>query len=259
MYGFSRSLFGLWRWQGGGFSIVSFDRSIIEQCLNWIRPVPADDYAQGRVFIGDLKNSRVASFFNILSFRRAAQTSRGNLMLLDAMQEQLHIPVEEALAAAEQLLDARLQCPLGGKYEPAKATTTDQPSFWISSAWADSVERSQHETVRANEQHIGFDPEHAVPAPTYRVPWLDWFRGSHVHLTQLPERLVLIGRISMERLPTVPSAAKSSDESEKLPQMNLDLFNLPFQFFKGDKPAAKSKGKDTPEAVPPVKAERRDF
>lgn len=259
MYGFSRSLFGLWRWQGGGFSIVSFDRSIIEQCLNWIRPVPADDYAQGRVFIGDLKNSRVASFFNILSFRRAAQTSRGNLMLLDAMQEQLHIPVEDALAAAEQLLDARLQCPLGGKYETAKVATTDQPSFWISSAWADSVEKSQHETVRANEQHIGFDPEHAVPAPTYRVPWLDWFRGSHVHLTQLPERLVLIGRISMERLPTVPSVVKASDETEKLPQMNLDLFNLPFQFFKGDKPSAKSKEKDAPEAVPPVKAERRDF
>jgi hypothetical protein len=63
----------------------------------------------------------------------------------------------------------------------------------------------------------------------------------------------------MERLPTVPSSAKSSDETEKLPQMNLDLFNLPFQFFKGDKPPAKSKGKEAPEAVPPVKAERRDF
>lgn len=259
MDGFSRSLFGLWRWQGGGFSIVSFERSIVEQCLSWIRPVPADDYAQGRVIIGDLKNSRVASFFNILSFRRAAQTSRGNLMLLDAMQEQLHIPAQDALAAAEQLLDARLQCPLGGKYEPVTATAAAQPSFWTSTAWNTSVEKSHHDAIRPSERYIGFDPEHAVPAPSYRAPWLDWFRGAHVHLTQLPERLVLIGRVSMERLPTAPATPQSSDENEKLPPMNLDLFNLPFQFFKGDKPAAKPKAQEAPEAAPPAKTERRDF
>ncbi|XZE46165.1 hypothetical protein SH467x_001438 [Pirellulaceae bacterium SH467] len=259
VYGFSRSLFGLWRWQGGGFSIVSFDRSILEQCLNWIRPVPAADYAQGRVFIGDLKNSRVSSFFNILSFRRAAQTSRGNLMLLDAMQEQLHIPTEEALRAAEQLLDAKLQCPLGGIYEPAKMASDGRLRYWISTAWDASVEKPRIEAGRSNPAYIGFDPEHAIPAPTYRVPWLDWFRGAHAHLTQLPERLVLISRISMERLPVTPTNSASSEESEKLPTMNLDLFNLPFQFFQGDKPSGKPANKDAPEAVPPVKAERKDF
>ena len=58
-----------------------------------------------------------------------------------------------------------------------------------------------------------------------------------MHLTQLPERLIVIGTIDIEPVP--PSAVESTVEtsgSSMLPKMDLDLFNLPFQFFQGDKP-----------------------
>jgi hypothetical protein len=246
-YGYSRTLFGLWRWQGSGFSIISFDRSIVDQCVSLVRPVEAEDFAQGRLQVGDLKNSRVASFFNILSYRRAAQASRGNLMLLDTIQSQLQIAPEESLKVAESLLDAKLQCPLGGNYEQIGGNTASERNVWISTAWATSVA-----AYSRNPGMIGFDNEHAMPTAHYRVPWLEWFRGAHLHLTQLPERLVLVGSVSMERL--TPSETKSTEQAKQpeLPKMNLDVFSLPFQFFQGDKPKA---NKEEEKAKP----QQRDF
>ena len=68
---------------------------------------------------------------------------------------------------------------------------------------------------------------------------MEWFRGAQLHLTQLPERLIVVGTVDIEPLP-VPNQPGSgiSPDGAALPKMdmNLDLFNLPFKFFKGDKP-----------------------
>ena len=247
-YGYSRTLFGLWRWQGSGFSIISFDRSIVDQCVSMVRPLEAEDFAQGRLQIGDLKNSRVGSFFNILSYRRAAQASRGNLMLLDVIQSQLQIAPEESLKVAESLLDANLQCPLGGKYELNPGKKTSERPLWNSTAWASSIA-----AYSSNPGMIGFDNEHSMPTSNYRVPWLEWFRGAHLHLTQLPERLVLVGSVSMERLAPTETESNEQGKQPELPKMNLDVFNLPFQFFQGDKPKTKKKEEEKP------KPQRGDF
>ncbi len=256
LQGFSRTLFGLWRWQGNGFSIASFDRGIIEQCVQLVHPIPAKDFAQGRLFIGDLKRSQVASFFNVLSFRRAAQASRGNLMLLDAIQDQLHILPGDALRTAEQLLDAQLQCPLGGKYTLVHPDAPESRSnYWTSTMWEASIGAA----VPESSNPIGFDPDHALPANDYRVPWLEWFRGAHLHLTQLPERLVLVGELSMERMEPTERSDRTGGTEEKLPSMNLDLFNLPFQFFQGDKPKAKKDSATEGAGSPKPGATRGDF
>ena len=247
-YGYSRTLFGLWRWQGSGFSIISFDRSIVDQCVSMVRPMEAEDFAQGRLQVGDLKNSQVASFFNILSYRRAAQASRGNLMLLDAIQSQLQIAPEDSLKVAESLLDAKLQCSLGGKYELTPSTKESTHPFWTSTAWATSIA-----AYSRNPGMLGFDNEHAMPTNHYRVPWLEWFRGAHLHLTQLPERLVLVGSVSMERLAPTETESTEQGKQAELPKMNLDVFNLPFQFFQGDKPKSTKKEEEKP------KPQRRDF
>lgn len=249
--GYSRTLFGLWRWQGNGFSVVSFDRAIVDQCVSLMKAVPAEDFAQGRIHVGDLKNSQVASFFNILSFRRAAQASRGNSMLLDSIQQQLHIPPEDSLRVAESLLDAKLQCPLGGSYVLGGIDGSSR--LWTSTAWRTSIEKAS-----ASSTAIGFDHDHALPTASYRVPWLEWFRGAHLHLTQLPQRLVLVGSLSMERLPTTHSG-KEAEKDQELPKMNLDLFNLPFQFFQGDKPKPVQKAPQNKESTAESKKERRDF
>ena len=230
--GFSKLFIGVWRWQMGGFSVLSFDRSILDNCALYLKPVPAEDFAQGRIQVGDLEKSKLSAWFNTFWFRRAAQTTRGNLMLLDSLQQQLKVESDQALKAAERLLDAKLQCSLGGKYLFENTVAQRGKAVWQSTAWP-----SQFELMGGKASSIGFDATRTLPPRAYQAPWLQWFRGAKLHLTQLPERLVVVGTIDIEPLLTKaddPSAEKTA--SGPLPKMELDLFNLPFQFFQGDKP-----------------------
>jgi hypothetical protein len=232
--GFSKLiLVGLWRWQAAGFSVLSFDRSILENCSMHLKPIPAKDMAQGRVKIGDLDRSKLSAWFNTFWFRRAAQTTRGNLMLLDSINEQLKVPAGDALKVAEGLIDAKLQCPLGGRYELNQEGARSGHPLWQSTAWPNKIE-----TTASDRSQIGVDITKAIPSRAYKAPWLQWFRGAELHLTQLPERLVFVGTIDIEPLTPRPDDPSSNKEATvaPLPKMELDLFNLPFKFFQGDKP-----------------------
>ena len=229
-FGFSKLFIGVWRWQMGGFSVLSFDRSILENCALYLKPIPAEDFAQGRAKIGDLEKSKLSAWFNTFWFRRAAQTTRGNLMLLDSLQQQLKVEPQQALASAERLLDAKLQCSLAGKYllEPAQESGTE---VWTSTAWP-----KQFAMMNGKTTALGFDATMTLPPVEYKAPWLQWFRGAELHLTQLPERLIVVGTIDIEPLPPSAESAAAEKSEATLPKMELDLFNLPFQFFQGDKP-----------------------
>ncbi len=136
----------------------------------------------------------------------------------------LRSPVLNALNVAQQLLDVRLQCPLGGefRYGGDPAATTSRGT-WSSTAWA--------EAVRLPNGKVG-------PPQQYSAPWLEWFRGGRIHLTQLPERLAVVGTIDLELPPRVQSAVAS--EKDVAPPMSFDLFQLPFKLF-GDGQAKESK------------------
>ncbi len=245
--GFSKLFIGVWRWQMGGFSVLSFDRSILDNCALYLKPVPAEDFAQGRIKVGDLEKSRLSAWFNTFWFRRAAQTTRGNLMLLDSLQEQLKVEPDQALFAAERLLDAKLQCSLGGQYyfnkaenneaetkkaETKRAETKRDKEFWQSTAWP-----KQFGVMNGTASSIGFDATKTIPPIEYQAPWLQWFRGAELRLTQLPERLIVVGTIDIEPLPAIAEELNTEKPSgSALPKMDLDLFNLPFKFFQGDKP-----------------------
>lgn len=243
--GFSRLLVNAWRWQMGGFSVLSFDRSILENCAMHLRPIPAEDFAQGRLRIGDLEKSKLSAWFNTYWFRLAAQTTRGNLMLLDALQSQLKVPAGDSLAVAEELLDAKLQCSLGGRY-------VLDSTLWTTTAWPTHFPMMNSSSGSPATTHMGFDSTKCLPPPEYKAPWLEWFRGANLHLTQLPERLIVVGTIDIEPIPIPITATESAAEkpaSDSLPKMNLDLFSLPFQFFQGDKPKSgknSAKGKENP-------------
>lgn len=241
--GFSKLFIGVWRWQMGGFSVLSFDRSILDNCALYLRPIPAEDFAQGRLMIGDLGKSKLSAWFNTFWFRRAAQTTRGNLMLLDSLQQQLKVPPEQALATAEKILDARLQCSLGGQYILESTEPKMGKKWWESTAWP-----RQFAMMSGKTSSLGFDSSQSLPPAEYKAPWLQWFRGAQLHLTQLPERLVVVGTIDIEPIPQ--NAVDSTDEKKgigALPKMDLDLFNLPFKFFQSDKP----KGDKGNEKKPP--------
>lgn len=241
--GFSRLLVGAWRWQLGGFSVLSFDRSILENCAMQLRPIPAEDFAQGRLRIGELEKSKLSAWFNTYWFRLAAQTTRGNLMLLDSLQSQLKVPASDSLAVAEGLLDAKLQCSLGGRY-------VLDSNVWTTTGWPTQLRMMNSTSGSPATTHMGFDSTKCLPPPDYKAPWLEWFRGANLHLTQLPERLIVVGTIDIEPIPLpAPEAPAEKPDSDSLPKMKLDLFSLPFQFFQGDKPKSEknpAKGKENP-------------
>lgn len=230
--GFSKLLIGVWRWQMGGFSVLSFDRSILDNCALYLKPVPAEDFAQGRIKIGDLEKSKLSAWFNTFWFRRAAQTTRGNLMLLDSLQQQLKVQPDQALAVAAKLLDANLQCSLGGQYVFEQTEPSKGHSLWQSTFWP-----KQFGVMGGKAPSVGFDASKTLPPPTYQAPWLQWFRGAELHLTQLPERLIVVGTIDIEPIAAISDPSTTEKPANNgLPKMELDLFNLPFQFFQGDKP-----------------------
>jgi hypothetical protein len=228
--GYSRTLIGLWRWQMGGFSIISFHREILDLCAMVVRVIPAEDIAQGRLKVGNVAQSKLAGWFNTLGFRQAAQATRGNLFLLDSIGQQLGLNPQEAKAVAERLLDAKLQCTLGGQYQLSER-------LWESTAWPEKLTLAPG----AEPSSIGFDTLHTIPPEGYQTSWLEWFRGASLHLTQLPERLVVVGHLDMELMAIKPIAGSAaSDKSESLPKMNFDIYNLPFKMFNSDKPKKKS-------------------
>lgn len=242
-YGFSRLLLGAWRWQGNGFSVLSFDRSILENSVPTLQAVPAIDPAQARATIADLENSKLSTWINTYWYRRGLQGSRGNARLLDTIQTQFQIPATESKDVAERLIDGVVQCPLGGQYA---MTSTDKNkaanAMWSSSAWPvnpASVNASPRQQTlppsRPYAAGLEMNPETAFPPADYRAPWLGWFRGGQIHVTQLSSQLILVGQVDLEKLPPVPLSKSEAGSQKVLPPMNFDLFSVPFNVFGGAK------------------------
>jgi hypothetical protein len=155
-------------------------------------------------------------------------------MLLDSLTEQLKVEPSQSLQVAERLIDARLQCSLGGRYVLQSANSDSGVAVWQTTAWPANLQM-----MGDGQPTLGFDSTKCLPPPEYKATWLEWFRGAQLHLTQLPERLIVVGTVDIEPLTDVNTAGNgNSAEGTSLPKMdmNLDLFNLPFKFFKGDKP-----------------------
>ena len=189
--GFSRALLGGWRWQGDGFSVLSFQRDVLEHTIADLHVEPTENPAQIRVHVGDVSQAHLSSLLNFLSYERATQTSVGNAKLLQAMSQQLRVPPAEALQTTEALLNTHLVCSLEGRYE--LTDRGDELPTWRSTNW----------------------PVAGQPLPTdYKSPVLDWFRGLDLDLTKHGDRMVMHAELDMQRAP-----------AEKY-RLQLPLFNL---------------------------------
>jgi hypothetical protein len=179
--GFSALPLGVWRWQGRGFSVVSLERSILEDVSAQIGFEEGSEPAQIRVQVGDLSQAKFGAWLNALAFARARQVSVGNARLLHVLTQQLSVPLADARDLAERLLDAELVCPLGGQYE--LSSDADFP-LWQSTAWP--VERRGD-----------------VPAD-YVAPPLAWFRGLEAKLLRQASDIVLHATVDMQRTHPAP-------------------------------------------------------
>lgn len=220
--GFTRMIAGLWRWQNGEFSVLSFDRSIIENAIPQLVPVPSTDTAQARLEIADLSGSKLATWINRRWYQRGWRASHGNTQLLESVHQQLKVPIKDCMVAAENLLDVKLQCPLGGEYEYLE--TASGSGQWASTAWENAA--------NGQDGSIG-------PPQDYVAPWVMWFRGAKVHVTQQEKSLSVVGSVALEMPPLPPEL--ESDTPSVLPAMDFNLFQLPMQLFGGGEETSKAK------------------
>lgn len=188
--GFSRLLLGGWRWQGDGFSVLSFHRDVLDHTIADLHVEPTENPAQIRVHVGDVAQSHLSTWLNYLSYERATQTSLGNAKLLQAMSQQLRVPPAAALQTTEKLLNTRLVCSLEGTYE--LTDRVDESPTWRSTKWP-----------------IAGQP---IPAD-YKAPVLNWFRGLSLDLTKQGDRMTMHAELDMQR----------AEEEKKL---ELPLFKL---------------------------------
>ncbi len=208
-YGFTRMLFGLWRREGAGFSVLSFDFPLLAEATQHLQVALAENEAQIRVHVGDLSNAQLSEWIHWNYFQRAKQASVSNVKLLHTLHQQLHVPLEECLPQAEHLLDAKLRCTLGGKYE----VFTDPrlgARYWQSTALSQGPAGEQGD---------------------FQAPLLKWFRGVDLHMTKYDDRVVAHIELDMARTPgaNIPAAEpneKPGENGEEASSIQLPFFNL---------------------------------
>ncbi len=212
-YGYSQLPLGIFRRQWEAFSALAFDPQVLAQVTPQLAAGEAENDAQVRLHVGDLSQARLQNWVNSLAYSRAHQASVGNAKLLHMLSQQLGVPRDRALDAAEGLLDAKLLCSLGGEYRLIEAP--GQMALWQSDKW--------------------LDPAAGPAADEYRAPLLVWFRGVDADLTMYNDRVVVHATLDMQRKATEP-------------KVELPFFN---NLFGGGKKEPDAKRPAVPPPPPP--------
>ncbi|MGV3484325.1 MAG: hypothetical protein ACO1RT_07900 [Planctomycetaceae bacterium] len=179
--GLTRLIGGVYRYQGGGFSIISLQHDVLMNSLPFLQAAEADDLAQVRVRVGNLQGSQLEGWVNAQLFEQGIVSSRAGADFLGLLSQQLKVPVESAYEVAGRLLGGQLQDPLGGTYQLAPADDPQSIVRWVSDSW-------QKDPSRFRPAIDGSGAEQSSEG--YLAPVLSWFRGGHAQLTQYSDRLV---------------------------------------------------------------------
>ncbi len=197
--GMTRLIGGLYRYQGGGFSIISFVPDVISASLPFLSIAETIEPAQVRVHVDNLRGTQLESWANQQLIDLKLKTSIAGANLLDSLTSQLKVNPAEAAQVVNHLLDAKLQCPLGGEYRLSNDGTQSQ---WVSTAWEPGMPPTANNQVT--------------------TPLLQWFRGVSARLTQYENRLVADITLDMDGSNPNPLSApdvlpKQADEPADAP------------------------------------------
>ena len=163
---------GLWKYRNDQFTVFSLQRDVLATVRPQLRFEPAKRAAQIRLRVGDVSSARLTPVLNTFGYLRTRDTSLGNLRLMHAIEQQIRVPGPDCRDAAELLLDAKLICPLGGKYEYKQ--TPDGLGHWTSTA-LDAAGGGGFLDVKVPEG--------------YQAPPLNWFRGLDMDATMTDKDL----------------------------------------------------------------------
>lgn len=173
--GMSKLIGGLYRYTGGGFSVLSFQPEVLNGSLPFLEATDVGDPATARGRIGSLLGSQLEGWVNNQLYQKAAASSRAGAEFLNLFSQQLHVKPEDAIDRVTTVLGVPLQCSLGGQYE---YDTIEKR--WRSTAWN------------------GNEPLPNPPAD-YISPLLNWFRGGEFTMTQYSDRLVADVQMTVAR------------------------------------------------------------
>lgn len=204
-YTYSR-LLDLWRYQKDDLSLLAFDRDRLERVKHEITIRDEPRPAQVRLLVADFNTSRLRNWANTVNFQRAWQTSIANVRLLNTLIDQFSVPPRQALAEAEELLDVRLVCTLGGQFQTLDRVGGD---VWVSDAWPDFLDPSVPES--------------------YEAPILKWFRGLELEVTKTDHQFAVHGFLDIQR----------TDSGGTLP--SFELFKGFQNLLSGDRATEKEK------------------
>ena len=179
----TRLIGGVFRYTGGGFSILSFDPQILSTALPHLAAVQADREIQLQIEVGNVVGSQLEAWINQQLYERSKDSCRNTLQLLQTVTTQLHVPPSQTINAVERIFD---QTPV--RCLDGKLVYDDARQHWVA----------------AGSQPVGSGDavtQQALPviAPaSYRAPILKWFRGGQAALTEAPNRLILDAEVDLE-------------------------------------------------------------
>ena len=166
--GFSRLPFGLWRRQGGGFSVLAFDPQLLADVTPQLRVVESEIERKLRLHVQDLSQSKIKPWIQSVYYQRGLTASAGNARFLALLEQQLHVPLEQAKDTMQELVDAELSVRSAANIELVEDLNGGLKS-WQSTAWA-----------KRNASTVPED---------FKAPLLKWFRGLDGRGRALPSGL----------------------------------------------------------------------
>lgn len=180
--GYSVSLIGSWRRQFDNYTVFSFQQSVLAEVTPQLHLEETQRPAQLRVRIDDPTTARIMPLANNWAYSRTKETSLNNLRLLNALDQQLHVPPANCRQAAEFLLDAKLIDPLSGDY--VYRETGNNFGRWTSTV------------LEKQPQSDGMLK--AVAPEGYQAPPWNWFRGLDLEATMVENNLSAHAEIIMK-------------------------------------------------------------
>jgi hypothetical protein len=146
-----------WQAKRDEFLLMSFKPDLIREVLPQLVIVPVEP-AQAWLDVRDLTGTELSGTVSAIGYMRTREASVAACRLMNTLVNQLRVPAEGALDTAQQLMDGRFTCPLGGEYELVEIDGGG--AAWTSSALAP-----------ANRFLFTAPPE------DFELPLLTWFKG----------------------------------------------------------------------------------
>jgi len=151
-----------WGRQFDDFTVWANSKPTLEWATPQLKLKPAARAAQLRLRIGDLSGRRISKILRAGGYCHARHVSAGNVFYMNAVCSQFRLAPAEGRPTVEQILGAKLTCPLQGSY----AASAGPDGRWRSTAWT-----------------AGRLADISAVPKDYRFALLEWFRGLSLEFT----------------------------------------------------------------------------